>query len=71
MFEESPYAPILKLTWAKTAARPRALMQSSAPATAFAPPAPDAAWRLLTELRRHCVAFTRFEAPQPFGGGAA
>ncbi len=62
---------VLKLSWAKTAARPRTLMQSSAPATAFAPPAPDAARRLLTELRRHRVAITRFEAPQPSGGGAA
>ena len=46
-------------------------MQSSAPATAFAPLAPDAARRLLTELRRHRVAITGIKAPQPSRGGAA
>ena len=38
-------------------------MQSLAPATAFIPPAPDAARRLLTELHRHGVAISGFEAP--------
>ncbi len=40
-------------------------MQSTAPATAFAPPAPDAARRLFTELHRHGIAIAGFEAPQP------
>ena len=63
MFEESPYAPILKLTWGQDCRAPPAHMQSTAPATSFAPPSPDAARRLLAELARRGVTVSGFEGP--------
>ena len=63
MFEESPYAPILKLTWGQDCRAPPAHMQSTAPATSFAPPSPDAARRLLAELARRGVTVSGFESP--------
>ncbi len=63
MCEKSPSAPYKVGVGPRRPRAPRALMPSSPPATAFAPPAPDAARRLLTELHRNGVAISGFEPP--------